>query len=122
ADAGLGVGKLDVGFVNLETVGGHRDDLLAKDRSRLVDRSGRHRPASAALGAGAVRCHGGIALNRCDVVDVGAERVGRQLDDSGLDAVAARATVHVDVDLAGRLDAVAPSVPKLPIAAPVGST
>ena len=38
-----------------------------------------------------------------DVVDVGAERVGGQLDDGGLDAVAGRPAVDVDVDLAGRL-------------------
>ena len=94
-----------VGFVDLETVGRHRDDLFAQNRPGLVDGTRGHGAAAAALGAGAVRCHGGIALDRCNVVDVGAERVGGQLDNGGLDAVAARAAVHVDVDLAGRLDA-----------------
>ena len=105
ADAGPRFAELDVGFVDPESMGGHRDDLLAQYRARLVDRAGRHRPAAAALGAGPVRRHRGVALDRGDVVDVGTERVGGQLDHGGLDAVAARTAVHVDVDLAGRLHA-----------------
>ncbi len=38
-----------------------------------------------------------------DVGDVGAQRVGGQLDHRRLDAVAGRSSVDVDVDLAGRL-------------------
>src|SRR3954463_9264262 len=45
-------------------MGGHRDDLLAQDRARLVDGACRHRSAAAALCACAGRRHGGVARGR----------------------------------------------------------
>jgi hypothetical protein len=51
--------------------------------SRLVDGSGGHRAAAAALCPGPVRRDRGVALDAGDIADIGAERVGGQLNDGG---------------------------------------
>src|SRR3954471_15799028 len=66
---------------------------------------GRLRRPAAPGHAGAERGHRRVALDRGDVVDVGAEGVGRQLDNSGLEAVSRGSAADVDVDPARRLDA-----------------
>ena len=71
----------------------------------LADRAGEHGPAAAAAGAAAEAGERGVALDRVHVLDVDAERVGRELDDGRLEAVARGAAGDVDVDLAGGLDA-----------------
>src|SRR4051812_6197501 len=82
-----------------------RHELLAQRRSGLADRAGEHRAAAAATGARPERRDGRVALDRADVLDLDAERIGGELDDGGLEAVAARTAGDVHVDLARRLDA-----------------
>ena len=91
------------GFGHLEVGSGHRHDLFAQDRSGFVDGPGGHRAAAAALRAGPVGRDRGVALDGVDIVDVGAQRVGGQLNDGCFQAVSTRAAVHVDIDLARRL-------------------
>ena len=86
-------------------VRGDGADPVAQNRRGLAHRAGGHRPAAAPAGAGAEAGQCGVALDRVDVVDVRAERVGGELHDRGLEAVPGRPARDVHVDRARRLDA-----------------
>ena len=99
------VGQLDVLRRRLELVCRDGHDAVAQDRRRLANRPGRHGAATAARRPGTEAGEGGVALNRGNVLDVGPEGVGGELDHRGLDAVAGRPAGDVDVHLARGLDA-----------------
>ena len=85
-------------------MGGDRDDAFAQCRGSLRDGTRDHRTAAAPTGARAEGRERRVALNRVDVVDVDAERVGGELHGRGFEAVAGRPAGDVHVDLARRLD------------------
>ncbi len=83
---------------------------MATMRSRRIAAVSRTAPAvidplRLPAGAGAEAGDRGVALDRVDVVDVDAERVGGELDDRRLEAVPGRAAGDVHVDRARGLDA-----------------
>ena len=105
ADARPAVGQLDVVHGSLELVGGDRNQPFPKYGSSLRDRTGGHGCAAARAGAHAEAGHRGVTLHGGDIGDVHAERIGRELDDGGLQAVPRRAAGDEDRGVPGGLDA-----------------
>ena len=97
--AGPASGHLDVFDCCLEFVGDNGRDAFAQDRRCLPNGACRHRAAAAACSTSAETGECRVALDRVDVLNVDAERVGSQLNNSCLDAVAGGAPCDVDVDL-----------------------
>ncbi len=117
------VRELDVLGRRLELVGGDGDQAVAQDRRGLPHRAGRHRSAPAAGRAGPEAGDRGVALDGRDVVDVDPERVGRELDHRGLDAVAVEPPTMYTLTLPeGSMRMVAASVAYAPKPGVDGST